>query len=104
MSRDSPLPAPAGVRKAEGLGRHCIAGPRGQASDGGRYGNLFPGAPACEVDDAVLVELAAAMAALPRSTDNFDIPAGYTYLGQFADHDLTFDTGSRLRRDNAPET
>ncbi|MFN0168165.1 MAG: peroxidase family protein [Bryobacteraceae bacterium] len=31
------------------------------------------------------------------------IPAGYTYLGQFIDHDLTFDPVSTLQRDNDPE-
>ncbi len=29
--------------------------------------------------------------------ENPDIPAAYTYLGQFADHDLTFDPTSQLR-------
>jgi hypothetical protein len=24
--------------------------------------------------------------------DNANVPAGYTYLGQFIDHDITFDT------------
>lgn len=31
------------------------------------------------------------------------IPAGYTYLGQFIDHDLTFDPASFLDRQNDPE-
>lgn len=31
------------------------------------------------------------------------IPAGYTYLGQFIDHDLTFDPASSLQRQNDPE-
>ena len=31
-------------------------------------------------------------------TSDGDIPAGFTYLGQFVDHDLTFDK-SRLRED-----
>jgi hypothetical protein len=30
---------------------------------------------------------------------NFDIPAGYTYLGQYIDHDITFDPTSKLRAD-----
>jgi hypothetical protein len=30
------------------------------------------------------------------------VPAGYTYLGQFIDHDLTFDPVSSLQRDNDP--
>ena len=29
--------------------------------------------------------------------ENLYVPAGYTYLGQFVDHDLTFDTTSSLK-------
>jgi hypothetical protein len=32
----------------------------------------------------------------PDSEENLYVPAGYTYLGQFIDHDLTFDTTSSL--------
>src|SRR5262245_42706668 len=35
--------------------------------------------------------------------ENFDIPAGYTYLGQFIDHDLTLDMASSLERANDPD-
>ena len=31
-----------------------------------------------------------------------DIPAGYTYFGQFVDHDVTFDPASSLMRQNDP--
>lgn len=31
------------------------------------------------------------------------IPAGYTYLGQFVDHDITFDPVSSLQRQNDPQ-
>lgn len=31
-----------------------------------------------------------------------DIPAGYTYFGQFIDHDITFDPASLLMRRNDP--
>lgn len=31
------------------------------------------------------------------------IPAGYTYFGQFVDHDITFDAASSLQRKNDPE-
>jgi hypothetical protein len=33
---------------------------------------------------------------LPDDQENPFVPAGYTYLGQFIDHDLTFDTRSTL--------
>lgn len=32
----------------------------------------------------------------PDAEENLYVPAGYTYLGQFVDHDLTFDTTSTL--------
>ena len=32
----------------------------------------------------------------PDGEENLYVPAGYTYLGQFVDHDLTFDTTSSL--------
>ena len=35
--------------------------------------------------------------------DNRNLPAGYTYFGQFVDHDITFDPTSSLQRQNDPE-
>jgi len=35
--------------------------------------------------------------------ENFGIPAGYTYLGQFIDHDITFDPASSLQSQNDPD-
>lgn len=40
--------------------------------------------------------------AKPDLGDNPGIPAGYTYLGQFIDHDITFDPASSLLRSNDP--
>ncbi len=37
------------------------------------------------------------------SDENFRIPAGYTYLGQFIDHDITFDPTSSLDKQNDPD-
>ncbi|WP_309892402.1 heme peroxidase family protein [Archangium sp.] len=37
------------------------------------------------------------------NVDNETIPAGFTFLGQFIDHDLTFDPTSILERQNDPE-
>jgi hypothetical protein len=39
----------------------------------------------------------------PDDEENSGISAGYTYLGQFIDHDLTFDPASSLQRTNDPE-
>jgi hypothetical protein len=87
----------------------------------GRFGRMFRSLPAAEFDEADLVLLAAkdAMLSPPEvnaagqpvatpeneidSEENFDIPAGYTYLGQFIDHDITFDPMSSLDRLNDPE-
>ena len=55
-----------------------------------------------EPDDAVLVELAAAMQEAQPPGENTNVPAGYTYLGQFIDHDLTFDAASAQQRLDDP--
>ncbi len=39
----------------------------------------------------------------PDDEENRGISAGYTYLGQFIDHDLTFDPASSLDKQNDPE-
>jgi hypothetical protein len=39
----------------------------------------------------------------PEDFDNPDIPAGYTYFGQFVDHDITFDPASSLQQQNDPD-
>lgn len=36
----------------------------------------------------------------PDAEENLFVPSGYTYLGQFVDHDLTFDTTSSLSPDD----
>ena len=65
--------------------------------DPGMFGRMFPKLPPLEVPDAPLQALAEAMRdADPASTDgnNPKIPAGFTYLGQFVDHDITLDLTS----------
>jgi len=37
-----------------------------------------------------------------ESLNNTNLPAGYTYFGQFVDHDITFDPTSSLQRQNDP--
>jgi hypothetical protein len=96
--------------------------------DRGRFGRLFPDLPPFLPKPATLEALAASMfpgppapapgpspgpstAFGPRSPapvaalepgENPDIPAGYTYLGQFVDHDVTYDPLSSLQRQNDP--
>jgi hypothetical protein len=91
---------------AVGGARHGLAAPRGEAplpgSGGGRFGRMFPALPRRDAGAAATEALAAALVAAIDSRDNPSIPAGYTYLGQFIDHDVTFDPVSQLQRDNDP--
>jgi hypothetical protein len=73
---------------------------------GGRFGRMFRNLPVFELSKlSLLTPLAQKMvpAGGGAPTDNPDIPAGYTYLGQFIDHDITFDTVSSLQRQNDPD-
>jgi len=97
----------------------------------GLFGRIFRTLPPATFDEDELVALARLMTAdpeavqdsdgrakrdkdghlIPRSTpetklddeENLGIPAGYTYLGQFIDHDITFDPTSSLQKQNDPE-
>ncbi len=78
----------------------------------GRFTRLFPYLPGATFGQAALKKLAGKMTAPaePESTpesgpepeENPGIPAAYTYLGQFIDHDVTFDPISHLREALAP--
>jgi hypothetical protein len=79
----------------------------------GTFGRIFRALPAAEFSDRHLSELARAMTAeredepTPETQidpeENQGIDAGYTYLGQFIDHDLTFDPMSSLLKLNDPD-
>ncbi|HVF12944.1 MAG TPA: hypothetical protein VM942_00020, partial [Acidimicrobiales bacterium] len=64
-----------------------------------RFGKLFPDATPFRPDDEALSDLGRAMQdpippnpnQVDPTQDNVSIPAGFTYLGQFVDHDITFD-------------
>ncbi len=66
---------------------------------------MFPFLPVRDPGTAALGKLAAAMKArtTPHPQGNRNIPAGYTYLAQFIDHDITFDAASSLRHPNDPD-
>jgi hypothetical protein len=73
---------------------------------GGRFGRMFRNLPVFELSDLkLLTPLAKKMvpAAGGAPAENPDIPSGYTYLGQFIDHDITFDPVSSLQRQNDPD-
>ncbi|WP_375771617.1 heme peroxidase family protein [Archangium gephyra] len=92
--------------------------PESQFHDRGRFGRLFPGLPVFAPDNQkvreALFELGkrgGLMDALDipagqpgaSNLDNENLPAGFTFFGQFVDHDLTFDPTSILERQNDPE-
>jgi hypothetical protein len=82
----------------------------------GRFTRLFPDLPGARFKHDDLVDLARVMIAPDESgqpedpgqeaevdpEENPGIPAAYTYLGQFVDHDLTFDPISQLRKGRTP--
>jgi hypothetical protein len=88
----------------------------------GRFGRMFRRLPVYEHRRDSLIELAEAMIQRPvggmldgplgapdqnENTSRLDggelrLPAGYTYFGQFVDHDITFDPASSLTRQNDP--
>jgi hypothetical protein len=63
---------------------------------------MFPGLPGLKATDTALLELAVAMKDTAPS-DNPDVPAGFTYLGQFVDHDITLDLTSLGERVHDPD-
>ena len=62
----------------------------------GRFGLMFKKLPRFAPPDEALVDLARTMTEPAQVApgdpgDNPEIPAGFTFLGQFVDHDMTFD-------------
>ena len=79
--------------------------PRGQAAAGargGRFTRMFGHLPARDLGAQVTEKLIKILR-IDAAGPNFNLPAGYTYLGQFIDHDVTFDPTSQLERDNDPD-
>src|ERR1700750_50780 len=96
---DPTSPRPLTDLQRFGLAKHGVAGPREQAPppgrDGGRFGRMFPQLAAADVSRKQLDSLIRAMTDIAGASDpTFFLPAGYTYLSQFVDHDLTFDPNS----------
>jgi hypothetical protein len=101
-----------GVDLVERVARHGTAVPLGQDADPGgapprtRFGQMFPGLEQSDVGLETLEELVMWMSTggPARRSDNVAIPAGFTYLGQFIDHDITFDPMSKLDRRGDPNS
>jgi hypothetical protein len=99
--------------------------PRRSPQFEGRFGRLFRALPPAEWSTKALETLAAVgnLSAAPETSEdgkrpiaapetkeriqdaeeNTGIPAGYTYFGQFLDHDITFDPASSLEKVNDPD-
>jgi Animal haem peroxidase len=79
----------------------------------GRFGRMFRTLPPAHFSVDALNKLGAKMTAAfeeqqtPETEvdpeENSGISAGYTYFGQFIDHDLTFDPASSLQKANDPD-
>lgn len=70
--------------------------------DPGLFGRLFPGVPPFKADEGDIVALAEAMLATDVRA-SAALPAGFTYLGQFIDHDITLDLTSIADKDADPD-
>jgi hypothetical protein len=78
----------------------------------GPFGRLFRNLDIWEPQEASEADAVAAISAFASDAmaetaanpepDNTNLPAGYTYFGQFVDHDITFDPTSTLQRANDP--
>lgn len=80
-------------------------------TDSSRFGRLFPTlkpfARDTEKVRAALLELGKKGGIMNQESDNLDNPdilAGFTFLGQFIDHDITFDPTSSFEQQNDPES
>src|SRR5262245_7232294 len=74
--------------------------------DPGMFGRMFPTLEPLAVGDVALRELADAMKdPNPSGTagNSKNIPAGFTYLGQFVDHDITLDLTSFGEKEADPQ-
>lgn len=110
-----------------GIYPHDIVPPKSKYFDSGRFGRLFGQLPAFssdtpEIREALLdigkaggimdakdklsegpVKLITEPALSAKNPNNPQLTAGFTFLGQFLDHDMTFDPTSSLERQADPE-
>ena len=77
--------------------RHGASVPRGLRPPGaaapgrGRFGRMFPQLPAGDLCDGCDRSAGRRRCGAPSARRQPGIPAGFTYLAQFIDHDITFD-------------
>ena len=73
--------------------------------DPGMFGRMFPDLHPFAVEDGPLQELADAMTdsdPAAAAGNNDKVPAGFTYLGQFVDHDITLDLTALGEKESDP--
>ncbi len=103
------MPPPVNINPRHGVaGRHPTAEFLAHLKanqDPGLFGRMFFGLPPLAASDAALQALADAMQdADPADSagDNPNVPSGFTYLGQFVDHDITLDLTSLAEKEEDP--
>jgi hypothetical protein len=118
-SNAAPRPAAKGRRRRAGYpGAHGsveAARLRPASDEGGRYGRMFPGLAAFAEDTPAVRDALMALGSKGGDMDARDPPwrigdgngsghgfAGWTFFGQFVDHDVTFDPTSSLERKTDP--
>src|SRR5262245_65266772 len=107
---DKPMTERATTIPADVAGRHHgVEPPRGledvphSSLRKGFFGRMFRTLPPLQADELDLLELACSMFEDENTNEEGDkfnnagIPSGYTYFGQFIDHDVTFDPISPLQ-------
>src|SRR4029078_11298526 len=117
-----PLPSTHAFRRLHGQLRGLSEAVPKSPQFEGRFGRMFRALPQAVFAESDLQKLAAAMVAEeedeptpendPQGDDEENagpdraqpaISAGYTYWGQFLDHDITFDPASSLEKFNDPD-
>lgn len=73
------------------FGAFAVEAAPDEAARAFRFSRMFPHLAKFHPDPAALIALGKAMDETPSVADHSDLPAGYTYFGQFLDHDITFD-------------
>src|SRR5471030_1326401 len=109
---EQPMAGPA--RNAHGSTVRGLTLSRGSKFFGGQFGRMFRSLPPADFglsdteSEQNLLALGAAMVADSEAPteapdpEESGIPSAYTYLGQFIDHDLTFDPSSSLQQQDDP--
>lgn len=90
-----------------GIFQRGLHAPQSRYHSRGKFGRLFPSLPPHYPSLEALKELGAVGGPMDpgedRDTPNDVMPAGFVFLAQFIDHDITFDTTSSLEQQNDPE-